>query len=411
MLLAAGVAALGMASCSTPEEPVVQKPTTFELNTPPFAAQVYQLKPGGEIEFTCSQPDYGIGTVVNYSAEMSLTEDFANPVALTNKNGASSTIAVETGKIGEIICDLLGIVDEDTWRPYANNNIRPLYFRAVASLPGQSDAYTIKSNIIELPRVEFYYALKTPAFIYLVGSPEGWKGPEEGNLEHYKEWRLYEPENGIGSNIYSAVFVMPAAPMFRFYTALNGWDGDSYGSQTEDNPIDFELTDGSLETTIVKGKGSYNFPSFEGGEMTITVDLNNMTVKFEAGAAAPPVIKSYVYTVGNMAGWKEPNEDNAAAYEPWRLECSDGSGIYTATFDLTDLEADDLYCRFYQALSGWGAAQWASTTDADFPVTSGVTYDTKVGEGCFQMVGAKGKKVSIALDTNENKVTFTEVAE
>ncbi len=54
MLLAAGVAAMGMASCSTPDDPVMQKPTEFVLNTPPFAAQVYTLSEDGDIEFTCS---------------------------------------------------------------------------------------------------------------------------------------------------------------------------------------------------------------------------------------------------------------------------------------------------------------------------------------------------------------------
>lgn len=407
MLLAAGVAAMGMASCSTPDDPVMQKPTEFVLNTPPFAAQVYTLSEDGDIEFTCSQPDYGIGTVVSYVPEMSLTEDFANPVRQDNKNGQSATISVSQAKINQAILDGLGIVDEDTWAPYAADHVRPLYFRVVASVPGVEWS-SITSNVIKLDAVDFFFSIKVPGYIYLVGSPEGWVGPTPENAEHYKAWRLFEPDNAIGSNIYSAVFDMPAAPMFRFYTELVSWNDNSFGSQVDDNPKDFELVDGSAEAPLVEGKGSFNFPNFEGGQMTVTVDMNNMTVKFEAGASKP-VITSYVYMCGNMASsdWTEPSEANAAFYENWRLSCSDDSGVYTGTFDLANCGADNLYCRFYQELSGWGAAQWASPTDKDYPVEPGVACDTKVGEGCFEMVGAKGKKVSVSLDTTANKVTFT----
>ena len=117
---------------------------------------------------------------------------------------------------------------------------------------------------------------------------------------------------------------------------------------------------------------------------------------FVKANAADPVFEKYT-------------EDAAIQefYDNWRLSCSDGSGVYTATFNLDNCGADALYCRFYQALTGWGAAQWASPTDADYEVTSGVAADSKVGEGCFQLNDAKGKNVSVEVDTNTNKVKFT----
>ena len=105
-VLAAGAAMLGVVSCSTPDTPVMQKPTEFKLNVPPFAQQYYQLSPEGVLELTCSQPDYGIGTVVNYSAEISLTEDFADSRAIINTNGASATIALSEEAISTAICCL-----------------------------------------------------------------------------------------------------------------------------------------------------------------------------------------------------------------------------------------------------------------------------------------------------------------
>jgi hypothetical protein len=62
--------------------------------------------------------------------------------------------------------------------------------------------------------------------------------------------------------------------MFRFYTALTGWDTDSWGSQADDNPIEFEFTNGEFNYTLVKGKGSFSFPSWGGGKMAFNVDMN-----------------------------------------------------------------------------------------------------------------------------------------
>lgn len=407
-VLAAAAAMLGVASCDTPDTPVMQKPTEFKLNVPPFAQQYYKLTEGGVLELTCSQPDYGVGTSVNYSAEISLTEDFAEPVHLANINGASATIAVNEAEIATAICEKLNIVDEDTWAPFANDNVRPLYIRAVAKV-GDVEWSEITSNVIVLPRVEFYYALKTPAFIYLVGSPSGWTTPSEDNLEHYKNWRLYEAEDAIGSNVYSAVFDMPAAPTFRFYTALSGWEKDFFGATggpNDDKDVNCELVNDEYNGTLTATKDKFFFPDFAGGEMTITVDLNKMTVKVQAGAQEVITVK-YVYMVGNNAGWTEPSASNEAVYEPWRLVCDDGTGIYKATFTLPQFDGtDDLYCRFYQQLNGWGAAQWASPTGDNYPVIPGVPAETAAGEGCFQLEMAAGSTITVELNTKANTVTF-----
>ena len=55
----AAVAALS--ACSQDDTPVLHTPTEFKLNTPPFAEQLYQLTDNGQLTFTCSQPDYGLG--------------------------------------------------------------------------------------------------------------------------------------------------------------------------------------------------------------------------------------------------------------------------------------------------------------------------------------------------------------
>lgn len=409
----ATIAAVAMLSaCSQDDTPVLHTPNEFKLNTPPFAEQLYQLTDNGQLTFTCSQPDYGMGVETTYSLEISLTDDFLDSRTVTLTNPLSATMSTSAAGVNLAILDMLGVVDEETWAPYADNRVMPLYVRATAQT-AQVEYSKIPSNVVKLPNVEIYFAIKLPGYIYLVGSPEGWAGPDAENAEHYKDWRLFEDETAIGSKVYSAVFTMPAAPMFRFYTALTGWGGsDSYGSQVDDNPVDVTLVDGQRTSDLVNGKGSFNFPDFPGGEMTITVDLNTMKVTFQAGAVEVKPT-TYIYMVGNNADWKAPCVDNQAVYDNWRISCADGSGIYSASFDLAALPADDLYCRFFANLGNdeWNGvkAKWASDADGsvNVEVTSGTEYPTVEGDGCFMMKGAKGKTVNVVLDTNANKVKFT----
>lgn len=410
--MAAAAVALGFASCSEDKEPVYKVPTTFELNTPAMADQYITLSEGGTLELVCSQPDYGYSAVANYSAEMSLSEDFASSYSLTPTDAHLAKMEFPQSEVALGLCDLLDIAGEDDFNERYPSGMpyMKVYFRAVCELEGVESS-KIYSNVVAYNNLKGYLAVATPGYIYLVGSPEGWAGPDAANASHYADWRLFEPDNAIGSHVYTGVFDLPAAPMFRFYTALTGWDADSYGCQVDDNPIDFELVDGSFTTTLIKGKGSFNFPAFTGGKATLVVDMsdpNNMTFSMYAGEQSV-VVTQYVYMVGNNGGWAEPVE---GTYEDWKLADTTGTGIYTNTFDFTDFTADEgyLYCRFYKELTGWGAADWSGSTDSsvNVDVTSGVAYPTYLGEGCFKME-AHGHKIQVDLNTNTNEVTFTYV--
>ena len=108
----AAVAALS--SCSQDDSPVLQKPTEFKLNTPPFAEQLYQLTDDGQIILTCSQPDYGVGVETTYGVEISLTEDFAKSATVSLTDPLSATLSFSAAATNLAILDMLGVVDEDT---------------------------------------------------------------------------------------------------------------------------------------------------------------------------------------------------------------------------------------------------------------------------------------------------------
>lgn len=288
IILACAAVALGFTSCEQDTDPKLQTPTTFVLNNPVFGTQLYELVNGNTFSIEASQPDYGYSAIVQYSAEASLTEDFRESVALPNINPTQSIITVKDNELAVAMCVLHGFENLGEYTAWAadNGGVESVYLRAVAELDGVEGSL-IKSNVVKLDNVKFYYAEKVPGFIYLVGAPEGWAGPTEDNAAHYEPWKLSEAPDAIESKIYSNTFEIGAGAdaMFRFYTALTGWDADSYGSQADDNPIEYEIVDGSFAGTVVKGKGSYSFPAWEGGKMNIVVDMSdskNMTLTITA---------------------------------------------------------------------------------------------------------------------------------
>lgn len=408
--------AFGFSSCSEDRDPVYQVPTEFNLNQPAMQDQLIELAAGSTLELVSSQPNYGYSAVASYSAQMSLTEDFADFRELSALDKTQARMTLKQEDIALYLCELHGIDSEESYAEKYPDGMQPekVYFRAVCQLDGVEDSKII-SNVVSYNQIKGYFAVAVPGYIYLVGAPEGWAGPTEANAAHYADWRLFEPGNAIGSKVYSGVFDVPAgSAMFRFYTALTGWDADSWGSQVDDNPIefaDFTGGEGSTEfsSTVVKGKGSFSFPNWLGGKMTIVVDMSdekNVSISITAGEAEV-VVSTYVYMVGNNGGWAEPVE---GTYDDWKLADSTGSGVYTATFDMTDFTSDDnnLYCRFYAELAGWGPAQWsADAAGGNVVCDLGKSYPTYAGEGCFQVADVAGKQLTVTLDTNNNTVVFT----
>ena len=406
ILFASLLAVFAFSSCEEDTDPQYKAPTSFVLNTPPLANQLLELESGGTVNFSCSQPDYGYSAITQYSMEVALDEAFEKYESLESVDRTLAKMQIRQADLALAVCKLLGVESQDDFDPEA---IHKLYFRAVAQLTGVESSL-IKSNVVSLNQVKTYYAIQEPGFIYLVGAPEGWKGPDEANASHYADWRLFESSTAIGSKIYSGVFDIPAGKaMFRFYTALTGWDDDSYGTQVDDNPIDVAMVDGVYSGPMVKGKGSFNIPDWEGGSMKITVNMSNekaMTVTFEAGGIDTNG-KEFIYLVGAPEGWKGPDEANASHYESWKLYDLEGNKVYTGKFNIA---ADDATFRFYTALSGWdgGASigSQADDADVDFDFSNGAIEANLVvpGKGKYHLTNWNGGKVNITVDLGAKKV-------
>lgn len=289
--------ALGLSSCETDRDPVFTPATSasFEMLTPVFADQFYELSADGTLILTCkSQPSYGAPIApITYGVEVSLTGEFNDAVldaegevvtpatyVEVKANNTNSVMTISEKKLTQAYCKLKGYTEDDEGK--VAFDVVPLYFRGMC-MPATPDTEfnlanrVVSSNIISLNKVLPYFSLAQPGYIYLVGQPAGWAPPMEDNADVYEKWKLYEKADEIESKIYYGQFEINAGDaMFRFYTALTGWDSDSYGSQADDNPVSCNYED--KEFGLVKGKGSYDFSTWPGGLMYLRVNMNDMTV-------------------------------------------------------------------------------------------------------------------------------------
>ncbi|MBQ2209691.1 MAG: hypothetical protein II404_06990 [Prevotella sp.] len=298
-LLLAMVAALPMlTSCSDDNgsNPTVTQPTEFIINASPLADQYIQLSADNMVNLTWSQPNYGFNALATYQIQVGLVE--GGNVTWNTKDGAPKYLKttytvcnanISGDEIAESICDLDGFKDADS---YVDKGFREVALRVYSCLMNANGEEIANSGIISDNYVTFkhmaaFNAVKSPAYIYLVGNPTGWATPNAGNLETYIPWRLYEKDDEIGSDVYYGTFTIPAIDplQFRFYRELLGWDLTSMGPQEADAGVDSSFKDGSFEGPIMWDvntfyKGSWNFGAFEGGTITMKVDLKKKTVNF-----------------------------------------------------------------------------------------------------------------------------------
>ena len=75
--LALAAVAMAFIACSDDTEPKADYPTNHDfLNIPVMANQTIVLETAGSVDFTLSQPDYGVAIVPDYALQISLDPSF-----------------------------------------------------------------------------------------------------------------------------------------------------------------------------------------------------------------------------------------------------------------------------------------------------------------------------------------------
>lgn len=284
--------ATALTSCSDDRDsnPTIGQPTQFVVNASPVASQYIQLSVDNKVNLTWSQPDYGYNALATYQIQVGVknggsitwnTKDGADKFLETTYTFCTADISGE--EIAEAICEIDGVVDEDS---YVDQGFREIAFRVKSSIQDSKGndvpGTVILSNEVIFEHMAAYCAIKSKAIVWVIGNCGGWTEPSKNNAEALADWRIYETE--IGSKIFNGTVEMPEGDLtFRIYTALTGWDGGaSLGHKEADESTEVAFSGGVYtDQYVYPGKGAWTFLGFPGGLLEITLDMNQGTIKFE----------------------------------------------------------------------------------------------------------------------------------
>lgn len=241
-------------------------------------------------------------------------------------------------------------------------------------------------------------------YLVLMGLSDVEPTPE--NKASYADYVIEEGATGV----YSGTFEVPAGE-FELYLSPafteDGWNSTAYYAGS----ADVELADktdkfGTVTCDIVEATtgGKWIVSNWNGGTVTVTVNLNDNTVKF----TIPALGQNFIYLFGgDYTGRAEPSESNRSIYEAWALpETYAGSNVYEQVFNLLEGEK---YFRFYTALSGWYGGDAIGSQESDATITIELDGSTTVpfvqGQGMWNFYWSGGE-LKITVDFNNSLVNF-----
>lgn len=318
LFCAALLSLTAFSACQDDTDPKADRPTDNNfLNIPPLANYTFDLKTVGAVEFTCSQPGYGVATTPAYTMQFSLSPefkwdaandkyvydaekkmDFIDLSTFANFSTTNTTISVPSEVVAQAINAMLGYDKMEQFDGSLPIYSGKLYARVRSYFPDVNgeryDYYSINSNIVTLQEVKAYETVRLPGFIYVVGrfvctdiKADGWLEPSAANSAAYEDYKLMEADDAIGSQIYTGTFMIPDGEFqFRFYSELankDAWDTYSWGAQKDDNPVEIAF-DGDKYAGAIGGpgyKGSYQVPGWTANWVKMTVNLKSKEVTFE----------------------------------------------------------------------------------------------------------------------------------
>lgn len=305
--------AVAFTSCEDDDSPKIQAPTEFVLNTPPFANMLYELSPEGVIEFTVSQPNYGLSLAPTYGVEISLLEDFGESTradeeeeptplvySILPSDPYSATITINESDVAAGLCALRGIKEDSE---YTDAGPMTVYVRATADINGQ-DITKIKSNIIKLPQVQGYSAFVSEELdaIYVPSNPNGWNHSTCQRL-------LVNPNN---ENIYQGLLYINGE--FKFTPEAN-WNAEWGAGETPG-------------TLVTSGGGNLNIPAEGEGLYYVVVDTKALTY-------TTTYIES-VCVIGDFNGWdpaSAPEMSHSDDFQTWTYEGDLNAGQFKFIFN------------------------------------------------------------------------------
>lgn len=232
-----------MTSCDTDRDdnPVLQKPTTFVLNTPAYTNVLLDLDNSSSISLTCNQPNYGFPVATSYVLQVSLDDDMANYTEMST-TFSDTHLTLDANELAVALTNQ-AVEKGKTEADFPLNTTA--YIRARAFVNGV-DGTEILSNIVSLNSVYTSFALpavEAPETLYITGSFNGWNW----------ETALQATQvNGAVETLWHMVFIDESGIKFNTNPA---WDGGEIG-YAKLNSVDGDLAaeiqandDGNISST------------------------------------------------------------------------------------------------------------------------------------------------------------------
>lgn len=398
MLLLLAVS-MGFAACNDDTEPVLNELEPGNVTSWSWLGEDSQIvldkNASDEIVLSIEwvAPTFNINVARSYRIELCNTEDFAAPISVAVTNGTSYNVTA--AELNEAVLKYMPSVEDVS--------AIDVFVRVRCEL--NSDPNWVMPLAGYLPINVTPYPGEYPR-LYVVGSLQNWNINESA----------YFLRCTTGDNVYTGQLGLLAGAQFRFYSSLGNWDEGSYGSQVEDAGVNISLETGLYEGSLFSGKGSWIID--REGTYNCTVDIVNMTVKFEyageyqdtaeEGDGGEDVeIPSGCFVVGNINNWSvEPTATEGAM-----TETSEGSGVWSGTFAFPDSGNGLSYFRIYTSLSGdYNTGQYGGTIADDennqqIEITDGYA-EVEIAEGSSTSFMVPTGIYLVTVDFNSNMMTI-----
>lgn len=347
LLLCASVALFSACEKDLDNNPTLQTPKTFTLNTPAYAAQTVDLKVANGLTFSWSQPDYGFPVSAEYGMQFSTTNKWTKSVDqvvdMDSERGDYAPVGSPTTTCSTSVsaADLATAVEK--MERYEEGKVpasQELYARVYSLVKGD----TIYSNPVKVSVAPYYVELSDAPVEtwYLVGGSFGdgsWGNSQVVPLLPM-EGQEYDKKTGKGVISWTGYL---STSGFKLKKNPSSWNDGQVGQGASFG--DFKYNDGGSGDIIVPEAGYYK----------ITYDTKNLKLKIEKYTGAAPTAYASMALPGKHDSW------NAAGGTPLTAETSvvenhDWKG--TVTFTEKSTGADGEGCKF--AANGawddnWGA--------------------------------------------------------
>lgn len=236
--------------------------------------------------------------------------------------------------------------------------------------------------------------------LYVMGTMNSWT-PEES-------WKMTQ---GSG-NTYSVSGTVEAntdTDNVSFKIATSDWSTYNIGSKNDNGGFAvYSDKAGVVEVENGENPGNLWCSNWNGGTMTITLDMDAMTVTVTGGDSQPAAPGGpngqVIYLVGSPNGWGI-NDSSMP------LNVTSTAGVFQGSYNFA---AGDVTFRFYQALGDWDAYSVGSQENDnpiaitnDFINYKNYTGSCVNGKGSWQIANWPGGVVDMTVNLNDMTVSFT----